>query len=134
MVSADELVFINKRPSPYPGKEDEPGGVLVLQTEFPRAAAAGMVDVIENRLWKSEAEGGSPSGRNFVDEDVAGENLKIRRSMNVSGPGEKGFYVINFSRPHLKLKSKDFQEIQITDALLNEGGLLDVLKEIAAGK
>lgn len=131
VASDDELVFVKKALSSYPGREDEPGGILVYQTEFPRAAAAWIVDVIENRLWRSEAEGGLPSGQNFVDEDVAGENLKIRRSMNVSGPGEKGFYFINFSRPHRTLKSKDYQEIQITDELLNEGGLLDIIKRIA---
>lgn len=134
VTSSVELVFVKKKPSPYPGREDEPGGLLVYQTEFPRAAAAWMVDVIENRLWRSESEGGLPAGQNFVDEDVAGENLKIRRSMNVSGPGEKGFYFFNFSRPSLHFEEDNYQEIQITDTLLKEGGLLDVLKAIAAEK
>lgn len=131
ITSADELVSVKKALSSYPGREDEPGGTLIYQTEFHRKAAAWIVDVIENRLWRSEAESGLPSGQNYADEDVAGENLKIRRSMNVSGPGEKGFNFINFSRPHRTLKSKDYQEIQITDELLKERGLLDVIKRIA---
>lgn len=129
IVSDTDLVFLEKKPSPYPDEEDEPGGMLLFQTEFPRAAAAWIVDVVENRLWKSGANGGQPSGVNFVDENVAGENLKIRRSMNVSGPGEKGFYFINFSRKSLNFEMDDFQEIQITDKLLTDG-LLDVLKQI----
>lgn len=131
VTSDKDLVFVKKMPSFLPGQEDEPG-VLSFQTGFPRAAAAWMVDVVENRLWRFEVEGGLPSGQNYVDEDVAGENLKIRRSMNVSGPGEKGFYFINFSRPSLHFETDDYQEIQITDNLLREGGLLDVLKRIAA--
>ncbi|WNO10468.1 hypothetical protein [Teredinibacter sp. KSP-S5-2] len=130
VVGSSELVLIVKKPSPYPDEEDEPGGLLVHQTEFPRAAVHWIVDVVENRLWKSEAEGGLPSRQNFVDEDVAGENLKIRRSMNVSGPSEKGFFFINFSRPDRRIVSAEYQEIQITDTLLREGGLLDVLKSL----
>lgn len=62
--SSNVVVFIIKAPSPYPNHEDEPG-LLVFQTEFPKAAATWIVDVIENRLWRSAAEGGEPSGKKF---------------------------------------------------------------------
>lgn len=129
VVSEDELDLIVKAPAMRPDREDEPG-VSVFQTEFPRASAAWIVDAVENKLWRSAAEGGLPSGTTSIKEEVAGETLKIRRSMNVSGPGEKGFNFINLSRPSLRFKTDNFQEIQITDTLLREGGLLDILKKL----
>ncbi|MCU8065403.1 hypothetical protein L5L78_09655 [Shewanella sp. SM34] len=89
----------------FPEDADEPG-FDVFQTGFPRAA--WMVDNIENKLWKSAAEGGLPSGTYFIDEDVDGENLKIRRTMHVGADQDKGFVLINFSRPHLKFTEKNF--------------------------
>ncbi|WP_259579398.1 hypothetical protein [Shewanella baltica] len=89
-----------------------------------------MVDNIENKLWKSAAEGCLPSGTYFIDEDVGGENLKIRRTMHVGADQDKGFVLLNFSRPDLKFTEKNFQEIDISDRLLLKGGLLDVLKQL----
>ena len=83
IVNSDkDLVFIKKKPSPYPNHEDEPG-LLVYQKEFPRAAAAWIVDTIENRLWRSAVEGGEPSGKNSVTEVVAGEKLTLRRTKDI---------------------------------------------------
>ena len=129
VVSESEIFFIKKVPSPYPQQEDEPGGILIYQTEFPRAASKWIVDAIENQLWRSEKEGGLPSGVNHVEGDFEGEHLKIRRSMNVGGPGIKGFLLMNLSRPHRTLKSKNYQEIQLSDALL-KGHILDSLKHL----
>jgi len=79
VVTSDrDLVLIKKSPSPYENRQDEPG-VLLYQTEFPLAAAVWLVNTIENRLWKSSAEGGEPSGKNSVTEIVAGEELTVRR-------------------------------------------------------
>ncbi|WP_330148515.1 hypothetical protein [Shewanella oncorhynchi] len=127
VASANDFYFIKKSPAMFPEDADEPG-FDVFQTGFPRAA--WMVDNIENKLWKSAAEGGLPSGTYFIDEDVDGENLKIRRTMHVGADQDKGFVLINFSRPHLKFTEKNFQEIDISDRLLLEGGLLDVLKQL----
>ncbi|MCE9687186.1 hypothetical protein LZP73_13390 [Shewanella sp. AS16] len=134
VASDTDFYFIKKKPAMFPEDADEPG-LDVFQTGFPRAAAAWMVDAIENKLWKSAAEGGLPSGsyhlkKDVVDEDVAGENLKIRRSMHVGAEQEKGFVLLNFSRPHLQFTEKNFQEIDVSDRLLREGGLLDVLKSL----
>lgn len=129
IVSSDnELVFIKKAPSPYPNYEDEPG-LLVYQTEFPKAAAAWIVDTIENRLWRSAAEGGEPSGKNSVTETVAGEKLTLRRTMAVGDDRDKGFVLINSSRKSVSF-DEDFQEIEFSDRLLKEGGLLDVLRKV----
>jgi len=126
--SANSVVFIIKTPSPYPNHEDEPG-LLVFQTEFPRAAAAWIVDTIENRLWRSAAEGGEPSGKNSVTEVVAGEKLTLRRTMAVGDAREKGFVLINASRKSVNF-DEDYQEIEFSDTLLKEGGLLDVLRRV----
>jgi len=64
-----------------------------------------------------------------VEGDFEGEHLKIRRSMNVGGPGVKGFLLMNLSRPHRTLKSKKYQEIQLSDALLKDH-ILDMLKDL----
>lgn len=126
VLSDNDLVFIKKSPSPYPNHEDEPG-LLVYQKEFPRIAAAWIVDTIENRLWRSAAEGGEPSGKNSVTEAVAGEKLTLRRTMAVGDAREKGFVLINASRKSVNF-DEDYQEIEFSDRLLKEGGLLDVLR------
>jgi hypothetical protein len=126
--SDKELVFIKKKPSPYKHKEDEPS-LRLFQTEFPKAAAAWIVDTIENRLWCSAAEGGEPSGKNSVTETVAGEKLTLRRTMAVGDDRDKGFVLINSSRKSVSF-DEDFQEIEFSDRLLKEGGLLDVLRKV----
>uniref|UniRef100_UPI0040470B8F hypothetical protein n=1 Tax=Rheinheimera sp. TaxID=1869214 RepID=UPI0040470B8F len=126
--SANSVVFIIKTPSPYPNHEDEPG-LLVYQKEFPRSAAAWIVDTIENRLWRSAAEGGEPSGKNSVTQVVAGEKLTIRRTMAVGDAREKGFILINASRKSVNF-DEDYQEIEFSDRLLKEAGLLDILRQL----
>lgn len=128
VLSDDDLVFIKKKPSPYPNHEDEPG-LLVYQKEFPRAAAAWIVDTIENRLWRSASEGGEPSGKNSVTEVVAGEKLTLRRTMAVGDAREKGFILINASRKSVNF-DEDYQEIEFSDRLLRDGGLLDILRNL----
>ena len=128
VTSENDLVLIKKSPSPYPNHEDEPG-LLVYQKEFPRAAAAWIDDVIENRLWRSAAEGGEPSGKNSVTEVVADEKLTLRRTMAVGDAREKGFILINASRKSVNF-DEDYQEIEFSDRLLTEGGLLDVLRKL----
>lgn len=126
--SVQELIFIKKKPSPYKHKENEPG-LRIYQTEFPRAAAAWIVDTIENRLWRSAKEGGEPSGKNSVREQVAGETLTLRRTMAVGDDRDKGFILINASRRSVSF-DEDYQEIEFSDRLLKEGGLLDVLRKL----
>ena len=128
VTSENDLVLIKKSPSPYPNHEDEPG-LLVYQKEFPRAAAAWIVNTIENRLWRSAAEGGEPSGKNSVTEVVADEKLTLRRTMAVGDAREKGFILINASRKSVNF-DEDYQEIEFSDRLLTEGGLLDVLRKL----
>lgn len=128
VLSDDDLVFIKKKPSPYKHKEDEPG-MRLFQTGFPRAAAAWIVDTIENRLWRSAAEGGEPSGKNSVTELVAGEKLTLRRTMAVGDAREKGFILINASRKSVNF-DEDYQEIEFSDRLLKDGGLLDILRNL----
>lgn len=130
ITSPDDLILLEKSPAMFPNNADEPG-LDIYQTEFPIEAVSWIVDSIENKLWKSEQEGGLPSGTYHTKTDIRGETLKIRRSMNVGGPGQKGFSLQNMSRPHKKDSSMDYQETHVTDLLLREGGLLDILKGIA---
>uniref|UniRef100_A0A486XQI3 Uncharacterized protein n=1 Tax=Rheinheimera sp. BAL341 TaxID=1708203 RepID=A0A486XQI3_9GAMM len=123
----NELVFIKESPSPYENRQDEPG-ILLYQREFPRVAASWLINTIENRLWKSATEGGEQSGKNSVTEVVAGDELTVRRVMAVGDDRSKGFVFINASRDNVKFR-EDFQEIQVSDLLLKEGGLLDVLRQ-----
>lgn len=128
VTSNDELIFIKKSPSPYENRQDEPG-ILLYQTGFPRVAATWLINTLENRLWKSAAEGGEPSGKNSVTEVVAGEELTVRRVMAVGDDQSKGFVLINASRDNIKFR-ENFQEIQVSDRLLKEGGLLDALRQL----
>lgn len=128
VASDNDLIFIKKSPSPYENRQDEPG-MLLFQTEFPRSAAPWLINTIENRLWKSAAEAGEPSGKNSVTEVVSGEELTVRRVMSVGDDRSKGFVFINASRNNIKFR-ENFQEIQVSDRLLKEGGLLDVLRKL----
>lgn len=128
VASVNDLIFIKKSPSPYENRQDEPG-MLLYQTEFPRSAATWLINTIENRLWKSAAEGGEPSGKNSVTEVISGEELTVRRAMSVGDDRSKGFVLINGSRNNIKFR-ENFQEIQVSDRLLKEGGLLDVLRKL----
>ena len=132
VTSSKELVFVKKSPAIVPSRADEPGGIAVFQTEFPLGAAQWFVKNVEEKLWRSAAEGGLPSGVNHIEEEVDGEKLKLRRTMGAGGPGQKGFYFINLSRPSIRHDDKNRQEIIVSDALLKEGGLMDILKGIAA--
>lgn len=128
VTSPDQLIFVEKAPALLPHMADEPG-LDVYQTEFPLRAAPWIVDAIENKLWRSSTEGGLPPGTTHLKALIEGEDLKIRRVMNVGAPGQKGFALFNFSRAHPVFESKTYQEIHVTDMLLREGGLLDVLRD-----
>jgi hypothetical protein len=49
--------------------------------------------------------------------------------MAVGDDRDKGFILINSSRKSVSF-DEDFQEIEFSDRLLKEGGLLDVLRKI----
>jgi hypothetical protein len=126
--SDKELIFIIKAPSILTLKEKNPDYDF-YQTEFPLKAVPWIVDAIENRLWRSADEGGLPSGVYHVAGIIEGEDLKVRRSMSVSGPGIKGFSLLNYSRHSVHFESVKYQETQVTDELL-KNGLLDILKNL----
>ncbi|SFC77807.1 hypothetical protein [Pseudoalteromonas denitrificans] len=109
--------------------EDIPG-FSVDQIELPYIANQWLINTIEDKFWKSAAQGGLPSGTYSYKEEVNGEKLALYREMNVGAKNQKGFRLTNFSRPSRIYDDDDFQDFFITDLMLLEGGLLDALKQL----
>ena len=128
VVSESLLILITKAPALIPGMADEPG-LDVYQSEFPLNSVSWFVDSVENSIWKSSAEGGLPAGQYNIVSNFDGEEIKISRTMNCGARYQKGISWKNLSR---RPCGSDFgyQEKQLTDNVLREGGLLDVLRSI----
>ncbi len=127
IITNDQLIIMQKIMVPLFGQEDIPG-FSVDQIELPLSAVDWLVDCIENKLWKSAALGGLPSGVNSYKEEVEGEKLAIYRQMNVEAKNQKGFLLTNLSRPDPVLRNTSYQDFYLTDWMLIEGKLLDFLK------
>ena len=106
---------------------DEPGYNLD-QFEIPMNALPWLIDTIEKKFWKKASEGGLAGDVLHVDNEVEGENLRIRFSPNCGDEGIQGFTVENYSR---KGRYVDWMEMQLPYTLLREDGMLDLLKDIA---
>lgn len=129
VVVSDKLLYlISKGPSLVPSMADEPG-LDVYQSEFPLISVSWFVDVVENSIWRSSAEGGLPAGKYHVVDKFDGEDLKVSRNMNCGARYQKGISWKNLSRKPCG-SSFGYQEKQLTDQVLREGGLLDILREL----
>lgn len=117
VVLGDRLVFRTHRTSTGTGGE----------REVPLAAAPWIVETIEMGFWRSPAEGGFPADVHVATREIAGEILELRRGWGIGGPGEPGVTLTNQSRKSaLGLP----QELQFSDELLINGGLINVLKNL----
>ena len=128
----DQLIIMQNVMAPLFGQkkyEDIPG-FSIFQIDLPLSSANWLVDCIENKFWKSAAQGGLPSGVNSYEEDIEGENLALYRQMNVEAENQKGFLLTNFSRPSPVLKNTNYQDFYLTDWMLIDGKLLDFLKTL----
>ncbi|WP_428818732.1 hypothetical protein [Microbulbifer sp. MCCC 1A16149] len=128
LVSDKLLYLISKGPSLVPSMEDEPG-LDVYQSEFPLSSVAWFIDTVESSIWRSSAEGGISAGKYHVVDKFDCEDLKISRDMNCGARYQKGISWKNFSRKPYG-SSYGYQEKQLTDQVLREGGLLDILRKL----
>ncbi|GAD76244.1 hypothetical protein VAZ01S_039_00680 [Vibrio azureus NBRC 104587] len=122
------LIMQKVRPILF-GRPNIPG-YTVFQIELPLSAAKWLVDTIENKLWKSAAQGGLPSGVNSYKGHVEGEKLALYRQMHVEDENQKGFLLTNFSRKSPMFRETNYQDFHITDWMLIDGKLLDFLKTL----
>lgn len=102
---------------------------LHYQIEFPKHGLRWFLDTLEDKFFKTAAEGGLPKGK-FNDEGtVDGERLKLRRAFNADGEGGGGYAFITLDRKEPEsVWSKSYT---FTDSLLFEHGMIDTMKEIA---
>ena len=129
IIKNDKTLIMQKvRPILF-GRPNIPG-FTVFQIELPLSAAKWLVDTIENKLWKSAAQGGLPSGVNSYTEYVDGEELALYRQMHVEDENQKGFLLTNFSRKSPMYTDVNYQDFHITDWMLIDGKLLDFLKTL----
>ncbi|MCX2843203.1 hypothetical protein OQJ59_16455 [Microbulbifer thermotolerans] len=130
VVISDTLLYlITKAPSLSPDQEDEPG-LDVYQTEYPIKSIPWFIDTVENKIWRSSKDGGLPSGQYSITNTIDGEQLKISRDMNCGEKYQKGISWKNLSRVP-DYSAFGYQEKQLTDEMLLEGGLLNLFKDIA---
>lgn len=126
--SENYLYVISKSPVLSFQTEDEPG-VKVAQSVFPISAANWFVEAVENQIWRSSREGGLTEGVYYVDKEIDGEQIKVSRDMNCGARFQKGISWKNLSRKPIG-RGFGYQERQITDLALTEGGVLDILRGI----
>ncbi len=133
IISKTDLIFQIKTPATLQalGIPDDEPGLYVFQSEFPRSAVDWIVETMEDELWRCSNKG-ELSGYANVVENIAGENLSIRRSNTLGAHMGKGFTLVNFSRPSKNSEAGDSQGIDISDSLLMKGGLLNQLKILAS--
>lgn len=129
VVTSDKLLYlITKAPALIPGQEDEPG-LDVFQAEYPIQAIPWFIDAVENKIWTSSKEEGLFASQTSITNRIDGEHLKVCRDMNCGNKYQKGISWKNLSRTPAN-SSFGYQEKQLTDKVLLEGGLLYTFKNI----
>jgi len=99
------------------------------QIEFPKRGLKWFLDTLENKFFKTEAEGGLPKGTFHYIGTVDGERLKLRRAFNADGNGGGGYAFITIDRKEPNsVWSKSYT---FSDSLLFENGMIDIMKDIA---
>jgi putative sterol carrier protein len=97
------------------------------QLEIPKEGLFWLIKVIEEKFFKTEAEGGLAKGQFGYEEVVNGEKLVVSRMF-----GTPGYSFRNHSRySHLWDGSTDPQEAMFTDEMLFEKGMFDEFKKLA---
>lgn len=95
--------------------------------EFPVSGLQWFIDTLEQKFFKTEAEGGLSKGQFAFDEIVDGEHLCVSRMF-----GEPGYGFRNYSRQDHVIKSYESpQQADLSDELLFEKGLFEKFKEVA---
>lgn len=97
--------------------------------EFPISGLQWFIDTLEQKFFKTEAEGGLAKDQFAYDEIVDGEHLCVSRMFGTPGYGFR-----NYSRQdHLweEGDEDDPQQADLSDELLFEKGLFEKFKEVA---
>lgn len=102
---------------------------LHYQIEFPKRGLRWFLDTLEDKFFKTAAEGGLPRGTFNSEGTVDGERLKLRRAFDADGQGGGGYAFVTLDR--FPEESRVCKSYTFTDALLFEHGLLDTMKDIA---
>ncbi|WDD96958.1 hypothetical protein [Thalassomonas actiniarum] len=128
IVSNNEVIFLRKEVWNVGDclDEDEPGFTLE-QFILPRSAISWLVDIIENKFWKKPSQGGAPADVLHYEHIFDDEDIEIRFTPNCLKEFESGVSIINYSRPHGRLK---FSRFAIPYHTLREKKLLQMMKSI----
>ncbi|WP_064669203.1 hypothetical protein [Vibrio nigripulchritudo] len=121
LIVADSEYFTNKRT----GKSKWIG----YQIEFPKRGLRWFLTALEDKFFKTEAEGGLPKGVFNTEGCVDGERLKLRRAFNADSNNGGGYAFVTLDRfPEGRKVCKSYT---FTDSLLFDHGLIDAMKDIA---
>src|SRR5690554_296487 len=104
---------------------------LTYQLEFPKAGLRWIVDTINNKFFKTPAQGGLPSGVYHYEEVIDGEELGIRRSMGL-GTNENrqsGYTFLTLSRKEEGVSYP--KDLSFTDTFLFDRGFLKLIEDTA---
>ncbi|QEY16748.1 hypothetical protein D0C16_12675 [Cellvibrio sp. KY-GH-1] len=125
------LVYREQRHTYPPTSDYKPGQTELFanQFEMPLEAIRWLIDVIEQKFFKSPENGGLSAHKISYEEIVAGEDLHVMRSANAGCP-HTGYVITNGSR-HSHFDSDDLQTLALSDPWLFQNGLMDFLKELA---
>ena len=126
------LLVYSERIHTYPLTSDYMPGQSELfadQFEMPLVSIRWLINVIEQKFFKSPEEGGLPANKISYEEIVAGEDLHIMRSV-YAGCDHPGYDITNGSR-RCHLASDDLQTLSLSDPWLFKNGLMDYLKTLA---
>ncbi|MBN4055276.1 hypothetical protein JYU12_00880 [bacterium AH-315-K03] len=100
---------------------------LHYQIEFPKRGLQWYLDTLQDKFFKTEAEGGLPKGTFNDKTEIDGERLKLGRAFNADGNRGGGYSFVTLDR-----KEGNFAKKYIfTDELLFKHGLLQLLEDIA---
>ncbi len=101
---------------------------LHYQIEFPKQGLVWFLDSMQHRFFKTEAEGGLPKGV-FHDKTVMnGERIKLGRAFNADGNRGGGYAFVTLDRKESYGAAKEYL---FTDQFLFNGGLIEILQDIA---
>lgn len=109
------------------GVEVERRVVGGTRLEIPKEGLSWFIWVIEEKFFKTEAEGGLAKGQFGYEEEIKGERLIVSRMF-----GTPGYSFRNHSRDSYVFKTQSRpQEAIFTDEMLFEQGMFDEFKKLA---
>lgn len=125
LIFATKVLYVYRNDS---GVEITKKWVGGTKLEVPKEALPLFVKMIEEKFFKTEAEGGLSKGKFGCEKEIAGEKIVVSRMF-----GTPGYSFRNHSRhSYLFEDSTDPQDLPLSDEILFEKGLFEDFKEIAS--